>query len=154
MKKARLAGVTVFGSIIVFSSLMHMHKLAGDREWYLETYAYMPEWLAWTRYSFSWFQRILGISAGIGILLYKDVFRKLAIIIGVFTICTVYWKHPYEGFKRHTQYLDQVFPEMTEIATFSSITGYAVLGHIMLDVIFQGWLIYYLTRPKVKSYFK
>ena len=154
MKKNGLIGVTIFGVLTVLSSLVHMSKLIGDRQLYFEYYSYLPLWLAYARYSVSWTLRILGISSGIGILFYKDVFRKLLIIIGIFTICTVYWKHPYEGFKKHTAHLDKVYPEMIKNVSFSSLTIYAVVIHIMYDITYQGVLIYYFTRPDVKAKFK
>ena len=151
-------GIVIFAILIIGSSLIHMHKLIVDRIWYFETYAYLPVWLATVRYCFSWFQRIVGISTALGVLFLKNIFRKIAIAIGIFTICTVYWKHPYQGFLKHTRVLDEKyghyialigFPEIT----FSSLTLYAVIGHCILDIVFWGFFIYYFIRPGVKAQF-
>lgn len=151
VSQKKLTGVTIFGSLIIFSSLLHMSKLVEDKVQYFEYYSYLPAWLAKSRYAFSWFQRIYGLTCGIGILFYKDIFRKGLIILGVFVISTVYWKHPYAAFLKHTQYLSHKIPGDLP---FEAMTLISVIIHILLDVCFQGYLIYYLTRPNVRSHFK
>ena len=154
-------GVTIFGMLLILSSLMHIHKLVVDLEWYVDSYSYMPPWLIVLRYGFSWFQRALGILVGIGLLAQKDIARKLGILIGMFTILTIYWKHPYPAFKLHAQYLDQHFgyffsrlgfPEIS--FSSSSVVVLALIMHILGDVLFWCIFIYFFTRSSVKSQFK
>ena len=155
----RPAGVVIFGTVLIFSSLVHMHKLFFDYDWYIASYGYWPTGLMVLRYCFSWGQRILGLMAGIGILRLKDIGRKIAIVVGWFTILTIYWKHPYAGFKNHTAYLDQHlgfilkewgYPQLS----FSQFTLAAVITACLWDILFFGSMIYYLTRPTVKAQFR
>jgi len=156
---SRPSGVTIFSVLIIISSLLHMRYLLEQREIYMHIYSYLPPWLAMLRYSFSWFQRILGLTAAVGMLRLNDLARRLAIVIGSFTILTVYWKHPYTGFKIHTAYLDQHigyilkgwgFPDLS----FSQFTLAAVIVACLWDICFFGFMIYYLTRPSVKAHFR
>lgn len=144
-------GVKIFGALIVVSSLVHIQTLIVDMEWYFYTYSYLPHWLAVCRYSFSWFQRIFGLTAGIGIFFYRDVFRKMLLILGIFTITTVYWKHPYQGVKQHVLILKETVPNYVYS---EKIVLASVIFLITLDVVFQGAVIYYFTRPSVKKSFK
>lgn len=146
-------GIIIFGWLIIVSSLLQMHKLLIDKNWYFETYSYMPLWLVYCRYAFSWFQRIAGITAAVGALFCKEWGRKLLVLIGAFTIITVYWKHPLVGFKNHALYLDRVMPSLTQEFTFESLAFYSMITHIILDILFQSTLIYYFTRRHVKQQF-
>ena len=158
MKNKRPKGVIIFGILIITSSLIHMHKLVLDYDWNRENMlTCMPEWLVVVRYCFSWFQRILGLTIAIGILRLKNIFRKLGIALGVFTICTLYWKHPYSAFLRHTNYLDQQFGHLLTAApgiTFSSLTLISLIVYYILEIVFWGIFIYYFTHPKVKEQFR
>ncbi|MEI7751265.1 MAG: hypothetical protein WCJ71_04145 [Candidatus Omnitrophota bacterium] len=153
-----VAGVVIFGTLLILSSLVHMHKLAMEKELYEHYYSYLPVGLIGVRYAFSWFQRILGILAGVGLLVRKEIARKLAFFIGGFTILTVYWKHPYEAVRFHTQYLDQQMGHLLSWTgtgvTFSSLTPFAVAALIACDVIFWAIFFYFFTRPPVKCQFR
>ena len=159
-RSARPLGVMVFGFLLILSSLVHMHTLIVARgEYYSAVFGYWPHWLMTLRYFFSWAQRIAGLMAGVGILYLKDIFRKLAILIGCFSVVTIYWKHPYQAFKNHAVYLDQHlgvylrnfgYPNVT----FAQYTLAALIVQYLLDFIFFGSMIYYLTRPAVKARFK
>src|SRR3989338_9777350 len=74
---SRTRGVTIFAFLLIVSSLIHIHKLIVDRDMYVYLYSYWPTWLIMLRYSFSWFQRILGLAAGIGILSLKEIGRRI-----------------------------------------------------------------------------
>jgi len=154
----RSKGVTIFGILLILSSLIHMHKLAVEAQWYANTYSYLPHHLMVARYYFSWLQRIIGLLVGIGLLAQKEIARKIGIAIGCFTILTIYWKHPYPAFKLHTQYLDQQFGYILAQsgirATFSSVALPAVIIHCIGDIIFWGIFIYFFTRSSVKNQFK
>jgi len=156
LKKKKLWGINIFGILLIFSSLFQMTGLGFARYKYL--FDYMSAEIVLFRYFISWMLRILGIASAIGILRRKDIFRKIALGIFIFTILTVYWKHPHIGFERHTQYLDQMAIEtgISELRTrsFSSLTSYAVIGARFLDALFAACFIYYFTRPKVKAQFK
>lgn len=152
------AGVILFGALLILSSLTHIHKLLAEKGLYEHYYSYLPTRLVAIRYAFSWFQRILGILAGVGILARKEIARKLAFFIGGFTILTVYWKHPYEAVKFHTQYLDQQLGHLLSWTgtgvTFTALTPLVVAALIACDIIFWVIFFYFFTRPPVKCQFR
>lgn len=159
MEEKHPTGVNIFGVILILSSLVHMHKLFVDYDWYVASYGYWPTWLMVLRYCFSWFQRILGLIAGMGILRLKDTARKIAICIGWFTILTIYWKHPYDAFEKHAVYLDQHYGYIFQMMgypklSFVPLTLPALIIQYVLDILFCGVMIYYFTRPAVKAHFK
>lgn len=149
MQKRRLTGVTIFGVLVLMSSMMHMEKLIEDTDVYFKTYAYLPAWLTTTRYCFSWFQRILGISAAILALMYKEIGRKLLLLIGIFTISTVYWKHPYVAVESFVYDMQGRYPVDVQVFSLESIALAATISLCFLDVLFQGILIFYFTRDGV-----
>ncbi|MCA9403003.1 MAG: hypothetical protein KC897_04420 [Candidatus Omnitrophica bacterium] len=153
MPKTRLAGVKILCILVLLSSFLHIHSLLEDTPWYFENYAYLPAWLAVIRYSFSWFQRILGVTAAVLTLMYRELGRKLLLIIGIFTITTVYWKHPFEAVKIHAEGLQASFPEQAQQFSLDSIAATATVFLILIDVTFQGIVIYYFTRKRVKEAF-
>jgi hypothetical protein len=152
------AWVILFGALLILSSLVHMHKLLVEKGLYERYYSYLPAGLVAVRYSFSWVQRVLGILAGVGLLARKEIARKLAFFIGGFTILTVYWKHPYEAVRLHTQYLDQQLGHLLSWTgtgvTFSGLTPLVVAALIACDIIFWAIFFYFFTRPSVKVQFK
>ncbi len=154
MPKTMLAGAKFFGLLYVIGSLLHMGKLVDDAEWYFATYAYLPAWLTTARYGFSWFQRVAGLLAGILTLLRLELGRKLFIWIGLFTITTVYWKHPYVAVLRHAGTMKTQYPAVFADIPLDSIALSATVGLMLSDVIFQGIVIYYFTRPYVKEAFR
>ena len=153
-------GVVFFGWLFIITSLLQLRFLINERQMYLYFYSYMPPWMMLLRYSFSWFQRLLGLLAGVGILTLREPARKLALVIAWFTILTVFWKHPYAGYKLHTQYLDKtVLPMLTQVfgpfpITFSSLTVWSMVLNWLCEIAFDGALIYFFTRPSVKQQFK
>lgn len=159
MRYRKPKGIIIFGILLIVSSLIHINTLIVARNWYWNNFSYMPPVLILMRFLFSWLQRILGLTAGIGILYQKNWCRLLAISISWFTMFVLYWKHPYRAFLNHMNYLDQHlgylfktfgYPEMS----FSSLTVLALIVHYCLDILFCGSLIYYFTRPQVKKHFK
>lgn len=151
-------GIVVFFILIISSSFLHMQKLHMDRDWYYQTFSYWPVWLINVRYAFSWFQRVAGITAAVGVLFYNNLCRKLVLVIGIFTICTVPWKHPYEAFLKHAQYLDHQYGAYVASISegsisFAEITRIAQLSHWLLDILFWVFWIWYFLRPSVKTLF-
>lgn len=153
MPETKLTGVKIFCILVLLSSFIQLTRVVDDTAWYFETYAYMPAWLAVVRYCFSWFQRIVGITAAILTLMYRNLGRQLLLIIGIFTITTVYWKHPYVAVRRHVEGLQASFPPQAHDFSLDTIAAAATVILILLDITFQGILIYYFTRRRVREAF-
>ena len=152
-------GVIIFALLLLVSTLIHIHKLVFDVKDYVFFYSYLPPWLTATRYAFSWCQRAVGLLVAVGLLAQKDIARKAGIGVGLFTIATIYWKHPAEGFRLHAQLLDERFGQLTarmgfpEI-TFSSLAVPSAIVHCAGDILFWCIFIYFFTRPSVKAQFQ
>ena len=151
-------GIVIFGVLIVVSSLVHMGKLAGDLRWYDKIFSYMPPWLMALRYCFSWMLRFVGLAAGFGILRRREWSRRVLLAIAVFTIITVYWKHPLIGFKLHAQYLDRQYADFfikngVQRDLFASLATVSMVTNIVWEVVFNGVLMYYFTRTAVTRWF-
>lgn len=153
-------GITVFGVIIVVTSLLQLNSLTSWL-YYQWLFNALPEDMLRVRYFISIALRTLGFVSGIGILLHKDLFRKIAIGISVFTVATIYWKHPLYGVSKHARvvidwisrsnccYAGLSQPPLIKIIEWSSLISLCAV-----DVGFALWLIYYFTRPRIKAYFK
>jgi hypothetical protein len=157
-------GVKIYGHLIMIMSMIHVLGLlsfAMKWDFYVFTYQFYPEWLLPIRYAFSWFQRIVGMTIGIGLLYYKELFRKLALILFSFAILTLPWKHPYQGFYNAAHYLDIYCADYIQSLersygpglTFVSQIRVALIFYYIVDFVFASSLLYYLTRPKVKDSF-
>jgi len=158
MKKS--LGVKIIGVLLIVSSLQQMFVLLLETEWYAQMFEFMPQWLIGVRYIFSLGQRIVGISCGIGLLLYKEIFRKLTIALGIFAVLTLYWKHPFAGFMNAADYArDRISEPLAIITAHSSditlenMVLAAVIITRLLDIIFWACVIFCLTRPNVKTQF-
>ncbi len=157
-KKSPNFGINAFGIILIVSSISNLLTIVLKQDWYLnELYAHWPAWAAWLRYGFSFFQRILGLTAGFGLLFRKEFGRIIALVIGCFTISTVYWKHPFVSYFLHTH---RVMEELTQAGllntkvSLGTMTMIAMITNCLLDIGFCLFLIYFLTRPAVVSIFK
>ena len=153
-------GITIFGSILIITSLLQLSTLS-HLEYYQWLFSVLPEGTLRLRYFISVALRVLGFASGIGILLRKDLFRKIAIGLSVFTTATIYWKHPMYGISKlarvvvemlsrfNYRYTDLNQPFLIEVIEWGSLIAlYAI------DLGFAIWLIYYFTRPKIVAHFK
>jgi len=93
----------------------------------------------------------VGLFAGIGILFLNNTVRKMAVALGCFTVCTIYWRHPYYAFSIYAQDIYQKANiQMVSLETFTWIN---VIVRYCIDIAFALGVIYYFTRPKVKEHF-
>jgi hypothetical protein len=158
-ERKTLWGVQFFGWGLIITTLFHVHKMIFDYNFYMYYYSDLGR-IAYLRYAFSAFQRIVGLSIGIGLLKEKEWARITGIVLGIFASLTVYWKHSYPAFLKHTRYLDQQFGYLLHQwaippgLTFESLTVPAMITHWILDILFWGVFIFYMTRPCVKERFR
>jgi hypothetical protein len=152
-------GIVILGGLILLSSASHILKLVLDRDWYFETYGYLPAFWMFARYGVSWLQRLIGIGIAIGLLRCHELARRAAIVLGIFSMAVGPWKHPVTGFEAHARFLDRHFghwfgragyPEIT----FISMARAAAACQWLLDILFWTLTIYFLTRPAVIRQFR
>ncbi len=155
MTIVRSHGVTIFGYLLILSSLYQIGSLvsAGYQHYSYLHQEYSPNVIL-LRYWVSWILKIFGLIAALGILKLNDPCRVFAIVNSLFIVLTVNLKHSYAAYKLHTKLLDQTFGRMHSSITFESITGIALFFQRATDVVFGLALIYFFTRPEVIKQFK
>lgn len=155
MATVRSRGVTIFGVLLIISSLYQIGALIlGGYEHYAYLHKEYNSNIILIRYMVSWVIKISGLVAGIGILRLNDLCRKLAIINSLFVILTVHLKHTYPAYSLHTKYLDQTMGGIFPSVSFVSFTWPALIIQRSIDVIFGILLIYFFTRIEVRQQFK
>jgi hypothetical protein len=75
--------------------------------------------------------------------------------ICVFTVLTIYWKHPFQGYVRHTRILDQQYGYLLRGygLSFQKFTFVSMIGNYVVDIVFCAAVYYFLSRPQVRSLF-
>jgi hypothetical protein len=154
-------GVRIYGHLIMIISIVQVLGLlsfAMKWDFYAFTYQFYPAWLLPIRYAFSWVQRIVGMAIGIGLLCYKEFFRRFALIFFSFALLTLPWKHPYQGIYNAARYCDIYFADYIQALdipglTFVSQFHVALIFYWTVDFVFDISLLYYLTRPQVRGSF-
>lgn len=157
----RPVGVTIIAILLLLSSLQQMSVLSLETQWYSQMFQFMPAWLVGLRYGFSWTQRVVGIACAAGLLYTKEIFRKITIALGVFTLLTLKWKHPVEGFRNAYYYAGEKSAELFRAVvaqnpdiTLEQIIQWSVMTMWALEFIFWVCVMFYLTRPNVKTRFQ
>ena len=160
MDKLKPLGLYFFPGVLVFSSVIFF--LGYNYEVYSELFSKLPEKTIFIRFCFSGALRIVMIAIALGVFFHKEIFRKLAILLSIFTITTIYWKHPLFVFqnKEYVQYIELQFMNMSGCTDSCSgdqivelIPVLAMLLMCTIDVVFYGAMMYYLTRKEVKKYY-
>lgn len=137
-----------------------MSVLLLETEWYAKMFDYMPQHLVYARYAFSWAQRVVGIGCAVGLLYYKEIFRKITLFWGAFVLLTLYWKHPLARFMNAAEYAGRRIAEPLAAIraynpniTLESLVAVSVGVMYFLDITFWACVFYFLTRPHIKNQF-
>lgn len=157
MEKKRSIGVTIFGILFILGSLFQMLGLkVADYKFMFQP---LPEKIILIRYFISVAVLILGVITGIGLLRLKNIFRKMALFLGFFTLYTYILESPFFVFKNMPEYVEQQFISIASTGAIPESIIYAILWtsiivSLVIDFGFAGGLIYFFTRPKVKEQFR
>jgi len=151
-------GIVIISILWVASSLFQIWVLFNWQGYqHLFGNQYLPaSWLL-IRYTGSWIQRILGLIAGLGLWERRRWAAKIIIFLSVFNVVTVFWKHPYEAFRNASLGLvpQSVIIKLTQAhIPFSSLLWFVVVLVWVMNELFFGFIIYYLTRPHLTSQLK
>lgn len=145
--------IVILGIIVIFYSLQGMPTL--DFGSYAAKLYPLPEKLILIRYLFSIALRIFLLLAGIGVLFRKEFFRKCVIFGGLFTIITVYWKHPVIVFKNILIWrIEQGIVPASMMSRINELAWKSATICYLIDIIVVLVLVYLFTRPKIKEKFK
>jgi len=115
---------------------------------------------------------VIGLGIGVGLIFRAEVFRKGALFLAWGTIATAYRKHPYDGFVRHIQLLNERMAAMGSeffspayavalvqsmgLSSFSLpvFAQICAVMTIITEVLVALTVIVLLTRPSIKTVFK
>ena len=164
--------LVLLGFGYIFTSLTQMTAL-GDYKHYQYLFEQYSSASISLRFFISWMVRIAGLIFGVGLLCKKEIFRKLALGLAAGTMAVAYWKHPYEAFTRHIQYLDEHMSSNFVGAVFSPKMGAELMSifspdnfsepdfvHLCVytivawEIFCAAVVIFVLTRPKIKALFR
>lgn len=126
----------------------------GSYEYYANLFSAMPLWLINVRFVFSVVLRIIIILGSIGVLLRSRIARKLILAYSIFTILTIYWKHPYVAFKNvfEWQAANGTLPENVAANLHWYILGLMLFFYIK-DILISIITIYLLRRENIAMQF-
>lgn len=152
--KGRLpADLIILSLVIILYSIQGMPPL-NFNNYYIRFYP-AAQRLIFLRYIVSIGIRLALFACGIGILLRREIFRKAAVFIAVFTIVTVYWKHPVSVFKKIlTQQIGAGGAvAASQMLRVNMLAWICVIISSAVDIIIVCALAYLLTRPRRKEQF-
>ena len=156
VKKKKLIGV--IGGIFVFGAFMTLCALP-NYDWYKYCLSdFDPAWIP-LRYAVSWAQRLVGLIAGFGLIAHRRWAAQIVVYLSIFNILTVYWKYPYQSFIKQSIILNRDLGGMfagigVPEVNFTSHVMAAVVSAYLIDFLFFGFVVFYLTRPQVKETLK
>jgi len=157
MGKRASVGVIVFGILLILSSLFNVTGLNLDATRFL--LQPLPEALIVVFFYISVVCVVLSFVSGVGVFFLKDIFRKIVLFIGSYSIFT-YVVFGYTTFSNMPRFIDREITEMMATTpavpeqAFYSIMWACCIAFLILDFAFAVCLVYYFTRPKVKEQFK
>ncbi|MDO8536026.1 MAG: hypothetical protein Q7S30_03340 [Candidatus Omnitrophota bacterium] len=123
-------------------------------ERYQFIFQYLPQETMLLRYKISIVLRVATIIVAAGVLFRKDIFRKLMIWGSLFTIATIYWKHPLDCYKHIFKKMAELGLMQPSLLRLSDLFSWTMMiCHYMLDISIAIGIIYFFTRPYVKTLF-
>ena len=138
-----------------------VYKLWGflDYSYYMFMFQHLPEQWVQARYCVSIGLRLVTLLVAFGVIRCQEFYRKAAIVIAAANIVLTYFKHPFEVFYHIAVLAESGFPRPYPVITGHEMLNYpyypwmSMMMHIMVDMGFSLLIIFYLTRPSIKSKF-
>lgn len=156
-KEFWLKWALVLNSMMFLLAVMALGFLLRETNfsYYSSLFESLPLWLVKIRFTFSISLRLFMLLGAVGVVLRLAWARLVVIFYSVFTIVTIYWKHPYSTFKDimlKLQSQGQLTEHMVE-----NITLYAVglmIFFCLKDIFISIISLYLLNREDLKKQFK
>lgn len=156
--RKRSLGVIVLGILSILGAAIQL--LSGKFGDYKVFFQPLPEKIILAHYFLIKILLVLGIISGIGILLLKNTFRKIAVFLSFCTIFNYLVEGPFFIFRNVPKYIDSLslnIASQTKSVSLSFISSllwnYTIIAWI-IDFSFAILIIYFFTRPKVKEQFR
>lgn len=148
----------VFGALLMFGALYKIYGLL-DYDYYRFMFQYLSaEWTA-IRYCGSLALRGVALVTAFGLFRQVDFYRRVAVGLAVLTLVSLPWKHPFEVFFHIAVYSEMGFPGIYPVLTGNEVLAYPyfpVISQIFfnaLDAVFNGAMLWVLTRPWARAQF-
>ena len=131
--------------------LPHLFNYSYNRQ----MFAPLSDTLFTLRYLFSMALRISYIIVGFGLIRLKPWARLFVVYLGVFTIATIYWKHPFYVFENIAIMSEQQqsLAPVTELQ-YPAFPWISMFFYVTVDLVIAGLLVYYFTRQPVVDVFQ
>ncbi|MCA9401996.1 MAG: hypothetical protein KC713_10230, partial [Candidatus Omnitrophica bacterium] len=133
-----------------------------DLNHYAIMFRYLPDYILIIRFLFSLLLRIVMLVTFIGVIHYSNTFRKVLIWICVFTLLTLFWKHPYQAFENINFYTGSIpFPLLLDKSQ-SILGGIQVNPEIfnrmiqayLQDIFLYGAILIFFSNRHVKAMYQ
>lgn len=155
-------GIVILGSalVVTYSFMFAEFVSPGGYEAYSAVFRPMPQGLILLRYCFSIILRIAGVACGIGIILRKEMFRRLAVGLGVFNIVTIFLKHPQDHVGKMMAGFSRASSEVSGLAAVGQPWAvrqealFAVASLYFIDIVFAACIVVYLSAPQTRAWFQ
>jgi len=126
-----------------------------DYDLYAGMFLELPQWLINVRYAFSVLLRCFTIFLALGVLYFNEQARRFLIAIAIFTIVTIYWKHPYSVFVNTAISAEGAWGlDTSQGLNFPGFPWICMFVYVTADILISGITIYCLTLPNIKALFK
>jgi hypothetical protein len=150
----RPASLWLFSIFLVTAAIYDLLNFS-NYEYYRSIFQQLSDIHFHVRYIFSICLRLFMMAVGYGLFVFKEKARKGTLYFAVFTIVTIFWRHPFYVFERIAIMAEQNYFEVTvrELA-YSAFPWISMFFYMTIDLMIAGLLLFYFTRPNVVSLYK
>lgn len=153
--KKRPAGAIVFAILIIIGSLLQLPYNIVSARLLLQP---LPENIIQIHFFIIKITLLLAIISGVGILCSRNIFRKIAVFLGIFNIVDYFIEIPFFLLRNFPGYINQPVAELTKNSSippdvFSTIYWVLTIIGWIIDFGFAVAMVYYFTRRRVKEQF-
>ncbi len=155
MEKKRSRGVTILAVLLILGCLSQLSISYASYKWLFQP---LPQRIILAHYYLMKIILILGITCAVGIFYLKDIFRKIAIYLSLFTLFSYLIEFPVFILRNVPAYIEEQIYNAFMQGYFTPpvrvlIWGLFIAGWV-IDICFALFWIYFFTRPRVKEQFK
>jgi len=154
MENKRPKGVIIFGILILLGAALQIKGLSIASYNFL--FGPLPKTIIIFRFVITVMMLILGIVTAIGIILRKEIFRKLVLLIGYYILYNYLIEGPLIVYRNLPKYINQIIVAAgapLEPRVYI-ILWTPIIVSFLIEFVFGLSLVYYFSRPKIKEKFK
>jgi len=143
-----------FLGILFILSFSYKATALFDVQYYHYLHDELSAQMLVVRYIVSWVIKLTGIVCGLGLLEFKELFRKVSIGLWFFIVTTISFKHPLHGFELHTGLIVKKYRiQLPSDFEVYQLAFYSMIGARLFDGLVGIFVIWWLSRPHIKAQF-